>query len=57
MERSMVKNIPNYRNLLVSVKVKDIAFLILNYKALLFVAIHIFLLYKETYFALKLIRK
>lgn len=48
MERSMVKNIPNYRNLLVSVKVKDIAFLILNYKALLFVAIHIFILYKET---------
>lgn len=42
MERSMVNNIPNYRNLLVSVKVKDIAFLILNYKALLFVAIHIF---------------
>lgn len=42
MERSMVKNIPNYRNLLVSVKVKDMAFLILNYKALLFVAIHIF---------------
>lgn len=48
MERSMVKNIPNYRNLLVSIKVKDIAFLILNYKVLLFVAIHIFLLYKET---------
>lgn len=48
MERSMVKNIPNYRNLLVSVKVKDIAFLILNYKALLFVAIHICLLYKKT---------
>lgn len=42
MERSMVNNIPNYQNLLVSVKVKDIAFLILNYKALLFVAIHIF---------------
>lgn len=44
MERFMVKNIPNYRNLLVSVKDKDIAFLILNYKALLFVAIHIFLI-------------
>lgn len=52
MERSMVNNIPNYRNLLVSVKVKDIAFLILNYKAFLFVAIHIFYCIKKLDFVI-----
>lgn len=43
----MVKNIFNYWNFLVSVKVKDIVFFILNYKVFLFVVIYIFYCIKK----------